>query len=284
MSIQQSRSFDGVCIIVVGCITAIADAIIRKIAIDQPSLVCCHLMGRTIDGRQLGRPGFGISISSFETQCDTIEIHSAELCVARTAVLDYFQSPLQNSLLKIFDWEREFALKPTQNLMSYFRAIAREIGLAVPNHAILMSDSLPEQSKLMHNYPEIRCLRDVSFYWKFFLNTDRKSFPNYVDVSSTAKRELIRFDRMSAVLTFQFNGQSYQVSALNASLVCRPNPNQVNPATGRVMPTALIPIHRFPSTATPHFYVPPPIIKTEDDVIYRPNLPGFENKYGMYYV
>ena len=33
MSIQQSRPFDAVCIVVPGCICAISDAIMRKIAI-----------------------------------------------------------------------------------------------------------------------------------------------------------------------------------------------------------------------------------------------------------
>jgi hypothetical protein len=43
MSIQQSRPFDAVCIIVPGCICAISDAIMRKIAIDEPSVVRLNL-------------------------------------------------------------------------------------------------------------------------------------------------------------------------------------------------------------------------------------------------
>jgi hypothetical protein len=39
MSIQQSRPFDGVCIVVPGCICAIADALVRRIATDEPSEV-----------------------------------------------------------------------------------------------------------------------------------------------------------------------------------------------------------------------------------------------------
>jgi hypothetical protein len=37
MSIQQSRPFDAVCIIIPGAIAAISDAIIRQLAIDEPS-------------------------------------------------------------------------------------------------------------------------------------------------------------------------------------------------------------------------------------------------------
>lgn len=68
MSIQQSRPFDGVCIIVTGAFAALADALIRKIAVDEPSEACSHLMGRTLSGRQLGHPGFGLSVGSFATQ------------------------------------------------------------------------------------------------------------------------------------------------------------------------------------------------------------------------
>ena len=105
MSIQQSRPFDGVGIVVTGCIAALSDAIIRKLAIDEPSEVCSHLMGKTVTGRQLGHPGFGVGVGSFATQSETIELHSAELSIARTAVLDYFQSPAQRRLQKIFFWE-----------------------------------------------------------------------------------------------------------------------------------------------------------------------------------
>lgn len=71
MSIQQSRSFDGVCIIVPGCIAALADAIIRQVAVDEPSEASAQLSGKTVQGRQLGVPGFGISIGSYATQVCT---------------------------------------------------------------------------------------------------------------------------------------------------------------------------------------------------------------------
>jgi hypothetical protein len=45
MSIQQSRPFDAVCIVVPGCICAISDTLMRKIATDEPSAACSHLMG-----------------------------------------------------------------------------------------------------------------------------------------------------------------------------------------------------------------------------------------------
>jgi hypothetical protein len=162
----------------------------------------------------------------------------------------------------------------------------------------------------MKNYPEIRCYRDIVFWWKYFLNTDRKAFPNYA--SPNEDREISRMDRMSTQLSWDWddNAQGYLVCAMGTMLRCRPDPNPVNNQSfqggfqgsfqgnleatkgprsrfrpnpnqvNHLTPENLL-THRFPSTATPSFYVPLPAIKTEDDVIYRPNLPSFENKYGQ---
>lgn len=133
----------------------------------------------------------------------------------------------------------------------------------------------------MKNYPELQCYRDVAFWWKFFLNTDRKVFQNYSDPENP--RDIPRQDRMAAQLNFTWdeaNG-AYEVVAMGVSLKCRPDPRQTNPLTGKIIEPEHLPTHRFPSTATPSFYVPLPPIKTEDDVIYRPNLPSFEDKFGQ---
>ena len=62
--------------------------------------------------------------------------------------------------------------------------VCREIGFSFPQPHSLILDGLPETSKLMKNYPELKCYRDISFIWKYFLNPDRKAFPNYIDGSS----------------------------------------------------------------------------------------------------
>lgn len=217
MSIQQSRPFDGVCIVVTGCLSALADALIRKITTDEPSEACSHLMGRTISGRQLGYPGFGISISSFATQVgtnetplcvtsivcfpfktpakvhviakhiiyhtisyhiyahcvtrssfqsETIEAHTAELSVARTAVIDYFQSPAQNRLDKIFEWEN--GLRPTVTLVKYLRMISKEIALASGSPHTFLCDGLPPTSNLVQS--SISSIYYIQFFSLLFSN------------------------------------------------------------------------------------------------------------------
>ena len=135
----------------------------------------------------------------------------------------------------------------------------------------------------MSAYPELKCYRDIMFWWKYFLNTDRKSFPNYI-AKPEEPSEVARIGRMSAKLDFQWDDRSnaYKVCAFNGTqLFCRPDPRQKNPLTGIVIPADQLPTHRYLSTATPSFYLSPPAIVTEDDVIYRPNLPSFEDKYGQ---
>ena len=46
--------------------------------------------------------------------------------------------------------------------------------------------------------------------------------------------------------------------------------------TTRVLLTFILGV-RFPSTATPSYYLPAPAVRTEDDVIYRPTLPDFRS-------
>jgi thiol-disulfide isomerase/thioredoxin len=281
LSIQQSRPFDAVIIIVHGCLAALSDAIMRKVAIDEPSEACTHLMGRTARNRQLGNAGFGVSVGSFATQCETLEVHTPELAIAKTAVLDYFQSPQQRRLEKIFCWEENYSLKPNKALIKYLRMIAKEVALPVQRPFAWLLDGSPITSDLIKNYPELKCYRDIIFWWKYFLNPDIKIFRNYMNPNCS--QEIVRLPRMECQLTFGWSEeeQGFQVTAFRTDLRCRPDPKQVDPATGKPIPPESLPTHRYLSTATPSFYVPPPKIKSEDDVIYRPNLPGFDDEAGQ---
>lgn len=156
LSIQHSRSFDAVCTIVPGVACAILDAILRRLATDQPSEFTAILMGCTVEGRHLGMPGFGVSVGTFAEQTETMELHSVELAVARTAVIDYFQSPNQNRLDKIFDWENEFIMKPTRQLIKFIRHVARSAALASGSPHYLLLDQRPESSQVGECGPEIK--------------------------------------------------------------------------------------------------------------------------------
>ena len=61
-----------------------------------------------------------------------------------------------------------------------------------------------------------------------------------------------------------------------ASISCCPDPKKIDPVTRKPKKIAT---HRYPSTATPSFYChSKPMVKTEDGIIYCPNLPTFADK------
>ena len=174
-------------------------------------------------------------------------------------------------------------MRPTRQLIKFIRHVSRSAALASGSPHYLMLDNRPESSQLLHNYPEFRAFRDVSTWWKFFLNADVTVFPNYSPPSQP--KDIPQIERMSAQLSWSWDAQEngYKVisSAIPNQIRCRPDPKKTDPVTGRVIPPDQLPKHRYASTATPSFYCPKPSIKTEDDVIYRPNLPSFEEGHGQ---
>eukprot|EP00808_Paulinella_micropora_P006835 g75373.t1 len=274
LSLHQCRELDAVCMIIPGVIAAIADAVMRKRAVDLPSEACTHLMGQLRDGKQLGIPGFGLTCSTFQTQIETTEIHNMELSVARTAVLDYFQSPEQRALEKIFVWEANYYLKPEKTLIRYIRNICRELAASVPMPHLEMQDQRGNSPAfLLKSYPELKAYRDVAFWWKYFLNPDLSMFPNSIGKNRPALGYLLRQD-----VEFSFNWNHsrncYQVySNRCGELFCRPNPHKVSKKTGKRVKN--LPTHRYPSTARPSIHLKGMTIKTEDDLLHCPNLPNF---------
>lgn len=315
LSIQHSRAFDAVCMVVPGLMAVLADSILRRLASDRPSKFTGVILGlNASDGRRLGFPGFGLSVGSFAEQTETMEVHSPELSVARTAVVDYFTSPDQRRLDKVFDWENDYVMRPTRPLIKMLRHMCRSLAWTSVTPHMLLCDQRPESSLLFKQFPEFRAFRDISTIWKFWLNPDLDEFPNYTRpeliqtnqdgqdtmpkmdrhgrlVANTA--DVVQHDMMGAQLHWIWdqNEKGYSVTAFTGSpltepdngidphrLRCRPNPKKVDPVTKRAVPAQKLPKNRYPSTATPGFYCPSkPTVKTEDDVIYRPNLPTFED-------
>ena len=261
-TICKSREHDAIRVLVGGCITVIADAVMRRRATDHPSEICSHLMGQMRDGKQLGIPGFGLSYSSFDTQTETLEVHTPELCVARTAVLDYFCSPQQRMLAKIFTWEDHHNVRLSKTTAKYLRNICRELAMNTAQpHLLLVNLGMTKQ--LQYFYPELTAYLTITFYFKWFLNPDFEEHRNRM--SATPDQCQLRWTWNSQLMHYDV-----RVGRDQALLRCKPAPKV--DSRGDPLPA---PTHRYPSTATPGFYLPKPVVKTEDDVIYRPTLPGF---------
>ena len=150
-SLHTNKPLDAIKLIITGCIAAMVDVTIRHISTDQTSEFCLHYMGERAGG--VGN-GYGISMASFDTQSETIELHTPELCVARSSILDYFYE--QKSLKKIFNWENGHQLdEPTAEFVSNIST-----SLAFPTDPKSLVGYITTRNQLINkNYPEFHILR-----------------------------------------------------------------------------------------------------------------------------
>jgi hypothetical protein len=198
-SLQATRSFDGVKIVIPAVMTAIADATIRKRATDIPSEVSLHIMGGAGRGS-----GYTVSLGMFGMQSETIEVHTAELNIARTSVLDYFVDLYStiDANHHIFAWENGNGFEGTTNTL--MAAICAELAFPTESMPAYLSGEqyliikvriccafcvclcpCPSRltpntplrdpaSSLLQNYPEWAMYRDIAFHWKFFCNSEHE--------------------------------------------------------------------------------------------------------------
>ena len=107
-----TRAADASRVMVMGCMTAIADAVMRMLAEDIPSIVSLHYSG-TFPGSNKGlfqfeaKP-FGLDVSTYQIQSEDLQLTFPELNAARTLVLDYFtaQKELVSPDHTIFDFDK----------------------------------------------------------------------------------------------------------------------------------------------------------------------------------
>jgi hypothetical protein len=166
-SLQNNKPLDAIKLIVTSMIAAMVDVTLRHISIDQTSEFCLHYMGKravathggvkeldSLVYHNLSENGYSISMASFDTQSETIELHTPELCVARAAILDYFDE--QKSMKKIFNWENGHQLdEPTAEFVTNLAT-----SLAFPSDPKSLIGYITTRNQLINkNYPEFHILR-----------------------------------------------------------------------------------------------------------------------------
>jgi thiol-disulfide isomerase/thioredoxin len=283
-SVDHTRAMDGVRMVVPACIAAVADAVMRKTAQDIPSEVCMHLAGgirgeSAASGvasteKKKGKAGkgtlcvfgkgFGLSTGELAKQSGVIEVFAPEVNTARTAVLDYFAA---QDVQKILSWERGEKFEKTTE--KFLKQVSSDLAFPMGEliTPLLLSD---DRGLLIKNYPEFRCYRDISFYFKFFQNAQLEALSQF-------QRHDEGWAQRHVELSFKYQYESgkgpYQKFVVLSfgrnddptSVCCRPRVNK-----GEVPPT-----HRFPSLANPSFYTQPYFIESESDVLHQWDLPDF---------
>ena len=163
-------------------------------------------------------------MGAFASQTETIQVHTAELNIARTAVLDYFTA--QAGAEEIFTWEDGNGVQEGTN--KYVSAIAKE--LAFPKnspHRVIDAEKSGPYHILVKNYPEFEAFRDICFFYKYFLNTDLGAFPEPKGSSE--------YKQSQAMLLWDFSSESqkYRIRAFNgSSLTCKPPKGKIHRCVG----------------------------------------------------
>lgn len=211
-TVDHTRPIDAVRMVVPLCIAAVADALLRKVAVDIPSIISLHLVGGGV-GAELGQEGRGYALSSgaLARQAATIVVFSPELNIARARALDYFEAAGRDCA-SIFNWDRTDKLEPSVEKL--VGGLCAKLAFGVGE--VLTPQYVADRQGLLHkNYPEFLCYRDIAFYAKLFLNPQLDRFPS--GFSQWTQRE--------AELQWQWDSdyKRFRVQAFEGtSLSCRP--------------------------------------------------------------
>ncbi|KNC71867.1 hypothetical protein SARC_15588, partial [Sphaeroforma arctica JP610] len=77
-----TRSFDANRILVVSAMATLADALVRVIANDLPSIFSQHMCGTPPPAPEFNFHAFGIDVGSFETQSEYMQFTTPEACLS----------------------------------------------------------------------------------------------------------------------------------------------------------------------------------------------------------
>ena len=257
-SLHATKSLDALKLIIPAAIASFVDVLLRKVSIDQPSEFCLHLIGANNSYIPGGRgAGFGLNLESFGSQSETIEMHTPELNIARTAIIDYFESQYQLPLNKLFNWDQGHRFEETVG--QFLAGVCSDLAFPVSDKH-LISYMITPNALINKNYPEFHIYRNVAFYMKYVQNVDPRAFPR--------KSHYMQSD---VELKWKFEEGQFLVMAFaqGFALNCYPSPPFDKMK------------HRYPSAALPSFLASPHEITTEDDVLHIKNLPSFDDCLGQ---
>eukprot|EP00434_Breviolum_minutum_P023288 symbB.v1.2.020542.t1/scaffold1725.1/size121579/7 len=125
----------------------------------------------------------------------------------------------------------------------------------------LVAGNQSENAYLVRTWPEFAALRDIMFFWKYFLCTDLRAA--YLAWNVANENEVFGPPTN--------RGAIFQVSAFGQDHVLKTNEPNYRPkpsASG----------HRYASAALASKYTGRAVVRTEDDLLYLRSLPTFEDR------
>eukprot|EP01079_Euglenida_sp_SAG-EU17-18_P001238 gene1238-418_t len=290
-AMRETRDLFSIKLIVTAAAAAIADCLMRKQCVDGATPISMALEGKLGSMPELGplwdSSPFGVSFNSFAKLTESAMCLTPELVLTRAAVLDYFASLEIKEDRLICKWERVCALRLSviSFLASWFVCsvtalitmsiwlITQGMSIDYPMMlflaAVLAYHGYPagwsspfyfegttaDHSNTWHwllgwTYPEFQYWRDITFYWKRCHNTNPK-----FDQRPNAFRQI------QSLLEWQFDDKKMKY-------VVHMFGNEVRISVSG---------NKFPSHAIPSIHTAPAVARTEDDLLFVPNMPAFRD-------
>ncbi|CAK9049003.1 unnamed protein product [Durusdinium trenchii] len=305
---HTARTFDAVKITVLSACAAMADRIVRIWPMDDRLFKSEERPSELTKALHEGR--FAIDAAAFVTQSETMEACFQELSITRAASVAYFHEVTQHYKAKtkkrpalapatggVCGWEKvagwqvsvqvnldrrrtvifDYAMHKwgmwvvgERGTIALVERMAATKLLMDPNPQNLVSGN---NVMMPHIWPEFRAYRDIVFWWKYFLCTDVRVFPEprqFHPAEAIARWSVAQDD------AWDKGRQYFKITALgkersdeaidNVVWLNERNPPQP-PASG----------HRWPSPALPAMHTKGEV-RTEDDLLYQRSLPNFADE------
>eukprot|EP00755_Sulcionema_specki_P008255 Sspe_Gene.40443::Locus_19530_Transcript_1_1_Confidence_1.000_Length_7240::g.40443::m.40443 len=219
-------------------LACMADAVLRNPLSDRESLLTRFLEGDAETGK------FGVGVGAYIVQSEAMSTTYPMLLEGRAAVIDYLE---QRNIPKegcLFRWED--GMKHDAGSFRLMRAMAYANAFPVSQaQEYLVGDSDPHYLIIM-NCPEFKRYRDICFYFKFFMSSEKQVKP-------------MEFSQFDAIPRFAYIPcMGYRVKAFNNYLNCK---TKKKPKL---------------SYATASRFTYPNVIENEDDLLHLPSLPTFD--------
>lgn len=243
------REHDAQRLIVMGMIATMADATIRLVAVDHPSVVSLHLAGKK------SRNGFGISCGKLATQTESSVIFNPSLAIARAAILDYHHEINEDVPAINVLWQWEEGLNFCKATTAFLRQICMAEGFRVD--ALMrffeMNSSGPH-AVLGKVWTEFRFYRDIYVMYQWVMAPKNKlpTCANCLNCKLSSPSFEAKFDQLV-----------YTVNALHRV----------------IQPKATV--TRFASFANVSKFTAPLDPQNEDDILHIKSLPTFDDVIGQ---
>ena len=267
-SVKTNNLTDATRLLTHACMTAVADAVFRKIAFEIPCQASLHYSGMAAGPTT----PYGFDGSQFIEESEFLFFPSPEAAAARAQVLDYF-SHIKHSTPET---HHMFKFEKTSSCCKADRLFIDQLCLQMGFPRYVEEQFIVGQlSAIIDNYPNLVVMRDMVFILKLLMQPAAAALP---DEKS--------WDPSDAVLRWSYKEGNYKVKAFNRTLDCvLPEEPKGKPIRG-IMNRFLIAVgikdatpRVSPSKANPSVLIGERV-DTEDDILHIKHLPDFEGTMG----